>query len=366
MSVLGGPFIGTDVLDKLIFSFSPEESGLARSDIYSRVDPFPIPKKSFNVTTSSLSPFYNPPTYPNDGWWSRDKSKIFNPEISSYAPEQIPSSHYTSFLNGNTAFNEIKYTIPHNVNTTFLQDGITVSGFIYVDRFPVISYTTKKKLGVSRVVVSKDTNVRVGVRRELDGEKFSIGLHVSFMKNLRFSICTDYLYDVGKWYFYSAHFRYIDDAAGTVHGHIAVNGEPVTTHFSSTFAFFNRKVATNPILDKGSGTSVGQSYPVKPGFLNGNDILATGNRTIYHQYSIVNGSFQCNESNIKGDNIGNVQATGLLSNAAFIKIRFLELYKNHGGASGLHDNIRLGQHFLLNGYNLDMKTLYNSYKVLYL
>lgn len=370
MSAIGGPNIGKDALDKLIYNFTPEDNGLSLIGTAISSNVFPIPKSSFNKVTSSISPFYDPPTYLNDGWWGTNGRALYDPNVIANAPNQTPSGHYTPYLNNN--INNFQFTTPYAIDPSFLQNGITVCGFINVDRFPRISLLTKKKLGVSRIRVSDDTNFRVGVRKANNSSKFNFGLQVSFLKNLRFSICTDYNYDVGKWYFYSAHFRFIDDSNGTVQGRMTVNGNTVITHFDSSFGYFNKRFVVNNatrLQYKGQGTSVGNSYPVNVGFLNSSNITAFGTQASNHEYTIVGNNFQCGVGNVKGGplNIGNLTSTGILSNVDPLIIRFLELFKErNGGFSGYHDNIRLGQHFFFNDYNIDVERVYNSYKSIYL
>jgi hypothetical protein len=356
MSAIGGPNIGKESLDKMIFSFTPEQNGLSQPNITTTV-PSDLPKSSFNVVTSSLSPFYNPtsnPDYINDGWWSQASRNV------DYAPNQ-EYGKYTSYLNGNIAFTDFRYFIPYPINPYFLSDGITISGFINIDRFPIISNNVKNKLGVVSVFYRKEEQyktsnfLRVGVRRANESANFCFGFQASFFTNLRLSLCTDYLFEINKWYSYSVHFKY-NLANESVDTYMTVNGEPILTHTHPSFGFFNRSFG-----GMYKGTQKDDHYPLNTGFLNRNQTLSTGTRNIYHSISIYNG-FLTNQGVYIEEGI---EDSDVLRNGDQVEVRFLTLHGKRG-FRGLHDNIRLGQHFIVNTYNANEKNLYESYKSIYL
>ncbi len=380
MSAFGGPNIGKETLDKLIFSFSPEENGVSQPTVIHNVSTFPLPKHSFNVTTSSLSPFYDPPTYVYDGWWGTGGRTPFE---QTDAPNQTPSGRYTSFLNNNIAFTNFQYTVAGQINNNFLGDGVTVCGFINVDRFPIISTdlsanpNIKNKLGIIRFEYNRPPVggpsfgsssaglglFRVGARKANDSSKFAFGFHASFFSNLRLSIMTDYSYDINKWYFYSVHFRYSGPDTQTIDVYLTINGETVTTHTSPSFGFFNKKIVRNFKLGSG-GTFKDATYPVNQNFLNSTNTTATGTRSYIHSIPLLTG-FTTSYGGWR-NNYNNIVQTNVLKNTETMSVSFLSLHKRSLGFAGLHDNIKLGQHFIINDYSTDVGKIYNSYKTLYL
>lgn len=377
MSAIGGPNIGKEALNTVVFSFSPEENGLSQNGIFAGA-PVPLPKSSFNVTTSSLSPYYSPSTDPsflNDGWWSQTGRLLFDANVIANAPNQR-GSLYTSYLNNNIAFGNLQYTIPHPVNDNFLGDGVTICGFINVDRFPRISLDIKKKLGVIRFEYNRPEGgnsfnlgptgiglMRVGVRKANSSSKYAFGFHASFFSNLSLSIMTDYQYDINKWYFYSVHFKYSGPSTQTIDVSLSINGETVTTHTDISFAFFNKQIVRNDPNRQG-GTDKNSSYPINSNFLNNAGVISTGVRATTHSIPLVTG-FKTSYGSWRNNINDIVQYTNLLKNTSSMIVSFLTLHKSTQ-FGGLHDNIKIGQHFIFNQYNIDDKKIYYSYKTLYL
>jgi len=389
MSVLGGPFIG-DVGDDLICAFHPEipiSFGDGESLGQQVVD-----TQSFNKT--NVSKYITSTIENNDGYWGNPVRVVGDISITNKGLTNQQSGVYTSFSNGkihNTETLKYTYQLPSPITNYFLNNSLTICGWFKVDKFPNINNKTKQRLGVvgvnypgynpqtqSQSYHSSGIGVhRVGVRKADDSNKFCIGVQTNIFGSMSFSIFSDYLYDVGKWYFFSYRLGFTDDENYTLSAFnpsLWVNGEPVMTYYASGVNFFYKKDKDKGYPDRPNveNSLLSNFFPARVGFKNiyNSDVSLNGGplnsgwsqnaSAISYTHSITPyGYIWTNWRNFlePGSPISDKTDTD-------ITLSFLHLPK-YKGSGGYHDNISIGSHFVLKSA-IESTNLFNSYKSLYL
>jgi len=383
MSVLGGPFIG-DIGDDLICAFHPDIP-LSFGD-GAALGQQVVDTQSFNKT--NVRKYVSSPPTGNTGFWGNPARSI-DPVLISKGLSNQESGVYTSFSNQkiyNPNILRYAYTFnPPITNYLLTNNGLTICGFFKVNAFPSINNKQKQRLGIfsmnygghydtsetlDRLVNSGIGIHRIGVRKADNTLKFSIGVQTNIHSNMAFSMMSDYVYDINKWYFFSYNIRFVEQGRNEdfFQCSLSVDNQPVSTYFCRGVNFFYHKT-------KQTGKRflvLNNEFPVNYGFLNqSGNVVPTGVQSGppsadgETSVSSISTSHNIYPAWYFGTNEYNSDSNIIRTKTdSEMRVYFLQIPKFHY-QGGYHDEISVGSHFVFKD-NVSLDNLYETYKPLYL